>query len=128
MNEYLDPMFPDKDHLRHFPDDANSDPPQSSELRVRVRPVVFLTGIGIGALVCLGIAIAIIVIVASGCKVNDPPCLYDANGHVNHPCVITPETMASEKRWQAAVKAKQLELLKKQHGDMSKAMRDYRMP
>ena len=128
MNEYLDPMFPDKDHLRHFPDDANSDPPESSTFRIRVRPAVFLTGIGIGMALCCLIAVAIMVIVLSGCKASDPPCVYDAQWHMKQPCVITAETYESEKKFQAVVKARQQELLKKQHGDVSQKMRDYRVP
>lgn len=129
MNEYLDPMFPDTDHLRKFPDDANTDnqkdeyyPGRRRSVLSQVRPGAYFLAIAIG------IGLACVIAFCTGCKASDPPCLYDAKGHVSTPCVVTAESMESEKRWQAAVKAERTRLLNEQHKGFDKAVREHRTP
>ncbi len=126
MNEYLDPMFPDEGHLRHFPDDANSDNPAERFRRpgilAEVRPGAYALAIAIG------MGLACVIALCSGCSVAKPPCVLDAHGELNYPCVITAETMAQERRLQAKIQAEQMRLLKEQHKDVSKTMKDFRMP
>jgi len=128
--------YPDHDHVRRFGDDEALYRPEdqsgstSSGLPLPgATPRAVAFGIGIGVLIVLGIALAIIVLVATGCKVTKPVCVVDANGHLGPPdCVITTATEAQYKQFQEKVSAERLRLMKQMHGDMSKEMREHRMP
>ena len=67
-------------------------------------PRRFRTGVLAGGLAC-------VVALCSGCSVAPPPCVLDVHGELNYPCVITAETMAQER-----------------HKDVSKTMKDFRLP
>jgi hypothetical protein len=58
MSDYLDPMFPDEDHLRKWPSDAYPDSPpegrrgrRRSVLLAGVRPSVVWIGLAIGLVI-----------------------------------------------------------------------------
>jgi len=110
MNEELDHFFPDRNHLRHFPDDAYPAPrgersrSRRSCPRQPIRLRVFAYGVALGFL-------AVAVIALTSCAANPP----------------VPVTSKAEQDRQAeAIRQKQFELLEQQHKGLSKAMRDFK--
>ena len=136
MSDNQDRMYPDENHVQRWGDDAVLYRPEDENgfresapgLPGATRRAVGW-GLGIGLVICAGIALAIIVIFASGCSVAKPVCTLDSHGIVaNQPCQVTAETVAAKERFNEKVKAEQLRLLKEQHKDFDKTLREYRMP
>jgi hypothetical protein len=104
VNEYLNKMFPDKDHLRHFPDDANSDRPEERRSRrgpailCGVRPWFLVTAVIIVLLIC------VLAAVLQGCG----------------------STRVDDRTTAQKLKQKEYRMMRNQHGDMSKTMREFR--
>lgn len=136
MSGNQDQMYPDKDHIERWGDDAVLYRPEDDGgFRQPSAPLPGATaraigwGLGIGLVICAGIAAAIMVIIASGCTVAKPPCTLDAHGIVaNQPCEVTAATIAEKDRFDEKVKAEQTRLLKEQHKDMDKELREHRLP
>ena len=136
MSDSENQGYPDRDHVHRWGDDAvQYRPEDESGFRQKRLPLPGATpraivwGLGIGALICLGIFAAIAAIIASGCSRAKPACTLDTRGIVaNQPCQVTAETVAAKERFDPKVKAEQQRLLKEQHKDLDKTIREYRMP
>ena len=113
MNDYLNNMYPDHNHLKHFPDDAYQDGPEKAKgyqgrfpfsILSLVRPGAIFLAIAVGFILSVAIAL-------TGCGMN-------RSGNMP----IRDERATPEN------KAKRHKLLHDQHKDFDKAQRDFRMP
>lgn len=130
MSDSQNQMYPDREHVHRWGDDGAL-PARERHGRLLIpgaTPRALAWGLGIGAAICLGIAIACMVIL-SGCTVAKPACQLDGKGLVaNPPCEFTAETLAAKASFDRQVAAERQRLLREQHKDIDKTMRDFRMP
>ena len=112
MNDYLNHMYPDHNHLKHFPDDAYQDGPEETR-RGGGHPRSILSHARPGAIllaIALGFAVSVVIAFTS--------CALDTHGNMP----IRDERATPEN------KAKRHKLLHDQHKDFDKAQREFRMP
>ena len=113
MNDYLHHMYPDENHLKHFPDDAYQDGPEDTRRRRGGHQCSILSHARPGAIllaIAIGFAVSVVIAFTS--------CSMDKNGTMP----IRDERATPEN------KAKRHKLLHDQHKDFDKAQREFRMP
>ncbi len=140
MSDYQDQMYPDHDHVHRWGDDINTHGPDEDQRMPGGRlPGLnrrsLKWGVGLGFLIVAVLMIFMLFIPMMGCAVPrvgceaKPPCTVDTKGRIaNQPCEITEDTIAAKERFDRRAWEEGMRKLREQHQDMSKAMRDYKMP